>query len=145
MAAELDGRAEAARQDAAKAAEDAAKAAAEAKAHPLAVRVLSFTNLMVLSIVHSILFTGLMLCAFLLGKPQPATFIFGFTHGVLYMVTVALVVVAAKLRTISITTALVVGIMGAIGPYFGTYEFLREWRKKRRAGAPVDEPPAAPA
>jgi hypothetical protein len=135
MAAELDGRAEAAAQDAAKAAEDAAKAAAEAKAHPLAVRVLSFNNLMVLSIVHSFLFTGLMLCAFVLGKPQPATFIFGFTHGVLYMVTVALVIVAAKLRTISITTALVVGIMGAIGPYFGTYEFLREWNKKRRARA----------
>ena len=143
MAAELDGRAEAAARDAAKAAEDAAKAAAEAKAHPLAVRVLSFTNLMVLSIVHSILFTGLMFCAFVLDHPQPTTFIFGFTHGVLYMATVALVIVAAKLRTISITTALVVGIMGAIGPYFGTYEFLREWNKKRRAQAAVAAGPAA--
>jgi hypothetical protein len=143
MAAEADGRAQAAAQDAAKAAEDAAKAAAEAAAHPFAVRVLSFTNLMVLSIVHSFLFTGLMLCAFVLGKPQPATFIFGFTHGVLYMLTVALVIVAAKLRTISITTALVVGIMGAIGPYFGTYEFLREWNKKRRARADVAAGPAA--
>ena len=122
-------------------ADDAAKAAAEAAAHPLAVRMLSFNHLMVVSIVHSFLFTGLMLCAFVLDKPQPATFIFGFTHGVLYMVMAVLVGVAAKLRTISVTTALVVIIMGAIGPYFGTYDFLREWSRKRRATAPVAAEP----
>ena len=87
---------------------------------------------MAVSIIHSFLFTGLMLCAFVLDKPQPATFIFGFTHGVLYMVMAVLVGVAAKLRTVTVTTALVVIIMGAIGPYFGTYDFIREARRRRR-------------
>lgn len=120
--------------------DDAALAAAEAAAHPLAVRLLSFTNLMVVSIVHSILFTGLMLCAFVFDKPEPATFIFGFTHGVLYLVMAVLAGVAAKLRTISVTTALVVIILGAMGPYFGTYDFLRERSRKRRAARLADAP-----
>ena len=119
-------------------ADDTAKAAAEAAAHPFLVRLLSFNHLMAVSIIHSILFTGLMLCAFVLDKPQPATFIFGFTHGVLYMVIAVLAGVAAKLKTISLTTALVVIVMGAMGPYFGTYDFIRESRRRRRGpGAPA--------
>jgi hypothetical protein len=124
--------------------DDAALAAAQAAAHPTLVRILSFNHLMVVSILHSILFTGLMLCAFVLGHPQPATFIFGFTHGVLYLVMAVLVGIAARLRTISVTTALVVGIMGAIGPYFGTYDFLREWSRKRRPPAAAAPGPAGP-
>jgi hypothetical protein len=138
MAAEADDTVKAAAEAAE--ADDAVKAAAEAAAHPLAVRVLSFNNLMAVSIIHSFLFTGLMLCAFVLGHPQPATFIFGFTHGVLYMAMAVLAGVAAKLRTISVTTALVVIILGAIGPYFGTYDFLREWSRKRRAATTADAP-----
>jgi hypothetical protein len=122
-------------------ADGGARAAAEAAAHPVLVRLLSFNHLMAISIIHSILFTGLMLCAFVLDKPQPATFIFGFTHGVLYMVMAVLVGVAAKLRTVTVTTALVVIIMGAIGPYFGTYDFIREARRRRRG--PGEPAPSA--
>jgi hypothetical protein len=123
-------------------ADETAQAAAEAAAHPFLVRLLSFNHLMALSIIHSILFTGLMICAFVLDKPQPATFIFGFTHGVLYMAMAVLAGVAAKLKTISVTTALVVIILGAMGPYFGTYDFIREARR-RRGGPGAPAPSAA--
>lgn len=100
--------------------------------------MLTIRNFIVFSIVHSVLFTGLMLCAFVLGKPQPATFLFGFTHGVLYMVMTAACLVAARLRIVSVTTALVVVIVGLFGPYFGAFEFVREERR-RQAGEPVTD------
>jgi hypothetical protein len=93
---------------------------------PLAARILSFRHLSVASAVHSVLFTGLMLCAFVLGKPQPATFVFGLSHGVMYAAMALVAVVAARLRVISVTTALVVAVVGVVCPYFGTYEFYRQ-------------------
>lgn len=93
-------------------------------------RILTVRNFAVFSVIHSVLFTGLMVCAFVLGKPQPATFFFGFTHGVMYMMMAAACVVAARLRIVSVTTALVVVIVGLFGPYFGAYEFLREERRR---------------
>jgi hypothetical protein len=96
-------------------------------------RLLSLRNLAALSLVHCVLFTGLMLFAFVLGHPQPVTFIFGFTHGVLYIVMSVAVAVAAKVRTVSPTTALVVIVLGAAGPYFGAFDLVREERRRRRA------------
>ena len=101
-------------------------------------RLLGWRNLTVASLVHSVLFTGLILCAFVLGKPQPATFVFGFTHGVLYMLMGAACIVAARLRIVPITTVLVVVIVGLFGPYFGAYEFVREHRKRTRASSVPD-------
>ncbi len=95
-------------------------------------RLLSLRNLAALALVHCVLFTGLMLFAFVLGHPQPVTFIFGFTHGVLYLVMAVAVGVAAKLRTVSTTTALVVIVLGAAGPYFGAFDLVREERRRRR-------------
>jgi hypothetical protein len=98
---------------------------------PLA-RLLSFRVLMVASIVHSVLFTGLITCAFLLGKPEPVTFVFGVTHGIMWIVMCVASAVAAKLRTVPLTTALTVIVLGAAGPYFVTIDFFREERNRRR-------------
>ncbi len=98
-------------------------------------RLLSLRNLAALALVHCVLFTGLMFCAFVIDHPQPVTFIFGFTHGVLYMVMSVAVAVAAKLRTVSVTSAIVVIVLGAAGPYFGAFDLVREERKRRREAA----------
>ncbi len=105
-------------------------------------RLLSVRNLAALALVHCVLFTGLMFCAFVIDHPQPVTFIFGFTHGVLYMVMCVAIIVAARLRTVSVTTAIVVIVLGAAGPYFGAFDLVREERRRRReaAGAAVTEP-----
>lgn len=104
---------------------------------PFLRRLLTIRNFAIFSIVHSVFFTGLMICAFLLAKPQPATFVFGFVHGVMYMVMTAACIVAARLRILSVTSALVVTIVGVFGPYVGAYEFLRGHRTRE------EEQPAA--
>lgn len=88
--------------------------------------ILTLRNFAVFSVIHSVAFTGLMLCAFFLGKPQPITFAFGFAHGVMYMIAVATVIVAKRLQIVSTTTTLVVIIVGLAGPYFSAFEFIRE-------------------
>ncbi len=104
----------------------------------IARRILTVRNFAVFSVIHSVLFTGLMVCAFALAKPQPATFFFGFTHGVMYMVMAVACVAAARLRILSVTTALVVVIVGLFGPYFGAYEFLRVERTRPNEGSLPD-------
>ncbi len=95
-------------------------------------RLLGLRNLAVLSVIHSLLFTGLILCAFVLGKPEPVTFVFGLTHGILWIVMAVACGVAARVGTVPLTTALVVIVLGAAGPYFGTFDLLREERRRRR-------------
>jgi hypothetical protein len=82
-----------------------------------------------------VLFTGLMICAFFLGGPDPATFIFGLSHGILYPLMAVAAGVAARLGTISVTTALVVAVVGLAGPYFGTIDFIRAERQRLREQA----------
>lgn len=104
-------------------------------ASPLLRTLLGVRSLAVFSIVHSVFFTGLMICAFVLDKPQPATFIFGFVHGVMYMIMTAAAIVAARIRTISVTSALIIVIIGLFGPYVGAIELVRTLRRGDR-----DEP-----
>jgi hypothetical protein len=95
-------------------------------------RILGFRVLMIASFAHSILFTGLLLCAFVLGKPEPVTFVFGITHGIMWIVMCVGCGVAAKLGTVPVTTAVTVIVLGAAGPYLGSIDFVREARSRRR-------------
>ena len=88
-------------------------------------RLLSIRNLTVFTLIHCVAFTGLMVCAFLIGKPQPATFWFGFTHGVMYMIMIVAAIAAARLRILSVTSALILVVIGVMGPYVSAYELLR--------------------
>jgi hypothetical protein len=108
-------------------------------------RVLGFRVLMVASFTHSILFTGLLLCAFVLGKPEPVTFVFGITHGIMWIVMCVACGVAAKLGTVPMTTAVTVIVLGAAGPYIGSIDFVREDRSRRRAAPAVGASPVEPA
>jgi hypothetical protein len=96
-------------------------------------RILGFRVLMIASFTHSILFTGLLLCAFVLGKPEPVTFVFGITHGIMWIVMCVACGVAAKLGTVPVTTAVTVIVLGAAGPYLGSIDFVREARSRRQA------------
>jgi hypothetical protein len=42
------------------------------------------------------------------------------------------IIFAARLRTVTVTTAIVVIVLGAAGPYFGAFDLVREERKRRR-------------
>ncbi|HEY7952486.1 MAG TPA: hypothetical protein VID70_05810 [Solirubrobacteraceae bacterium] len=80
------------------------------------------------SLTHSCIYLALLVCAFAIGKPEPATTVLGFTHGVLWIAMSLLCIVAARARIVSLRLAVAVAVLGGIGPFFGSYEFVREGR-----------------
>ncbi len=91
----------------------------------------AFTRLKWTSFTHSCIYTALLVCAFVAGKPQPATEVLGFTHGILWIVMSLACIAAARLRIVSLRLAVAVAVLGGIGPFFGSYEFMREGRKTK--------------
>jgi len=97
---------------------------------------LTFTRLRALSFTHSCVYLALLLCAFALGGPQPETFILGLSHGLLWIFMSLVCLAAARLRIVSLRLAVAVAVLGGIGPFFGSYEFIREGRAR-------EQPPAS--
>jgi hypothetical protein len=93
---------------------------------------LRFERLKWISFVHSCIYTALLLCAFVIGKPQPLTFVLGLTHGLLWIFMSLSCITAARLRIVPLKLAVAVAVLGGIAPFFGSYEFIREQRKRLR-------------
>jgi type IV secretory pathway VirB6-like protein len=88
----------------------------------------AFTPLKWTSFVHSCIYAALLVCAFAAGKPEPATTVLGFTHGILWIAMSLACIAAARMRIVSLRLAVAVAVLGGIGPFFGSYEFVREGR-----------------
>lgn len=88
------------------------------------------------SFVHSCVYAGLLVCAFAVGKPQPETFVLGLTHGLLWIFMSIACIAASRARIVPLRLAVAVAVLGGIGPFFGSIEFLR----LRRGGARGTEP-----
>jgi pilus assembly protein TadC len=93
---------------------------------------LIFSRLKWASFTHSCIYLGLLLSAFLAGNPEPLTFILGVTHGLLWICMSLACITAARLRIVSLRLAVAVAVLGGIGPFFGSYEFIREERARDR-------------
>jgi hypothetical protein len=91
----------------------------------------TFNRLKWTSFTHSCIYLALLVCAFAIGKPQPATFVLGMTHGLLWICMSLACIAAARMRIVSLRLAVAVAVLGGIGPFFGSYEFLREQRRRR--------------
>jgi hypothetical protein len=106
---------------------------------------LTFDRLRRTSYLHSCVYLALLLAAFAAGKPEPLTFILGLTHGLLWIAMSIACVVAARLHIVSLRLAVAVAVLGGIGPFFGSYEFLREQRQRSNAAtaAPGSASPSA--
>jgi len=96
---------------------------------------LTFTRLKWTSFTHSCVYTALLISAFAAGKPEPLTFVLGWTHGLLWIFMSLACITAARTRVVSLRLAVAVAVLGGIGPFFGSYEFIREQRKRVRAHA----------
>jgi hypothetical protein len=99
-----------------------------------AVGPLSFTRLKRISLMHSCVYIALLVCAFAAGKPEPLTFALGLSHGLLWIFMSLACITAARLRVVSLRLAVAVAVLGGIGPFFGSAEFIREGH--HRASAP---------
>ncbi len=102
----------------------------------------AFTRLKYVSFAHSTIYLSLLVCAFALRGPQPETFVLGLSHGLLWIAMSLICIVAARLRVVPLRLAVAVAVLGGIGPFFGSYEFVREQRR-REGGPPAGRTPAA--
>jgi hypothetical protein len=91
---------------------------------------LTFTRLKWTSFVHSCVYTALLVCAFAIGKPEPLTLVLGWTHGLLWIFMSLACITAARLRVVSLKLAVAVAVLGGIGPFFGSYQLIREERQR---------------
>jgi hypothetical protein len=58
--------------------------------------------------------------------------ILGYTHGCLWIAMALACLHAARRRVIPIRVAVAVAVLGGIGPFFGSAEFIREERRRSR-------------
>jgi hypothetical protein len=93
---------------------------------------LTFSRLKWASFTHSCIYIGLLISAFAAGKPEPLTFVLGLAHGVLWILMSIACLTASRLRIVPLRLAVAVTVLGGIGPFFGSAEFIREQRRARR-------------
>jgi hypothetical protein len=102
---------------------------------PSSAGPLIFSRLKWASFTHSCVYLGLLVSAFLAGNPEPLTFILGLAHGLLWICMSLACITAARLRVVSLRLAVAVAVLGGIGPFLGSYEFIREERARDRVKA----------
>jgi hypothetical protein len=98
-----------------------------------AAGALTFGRLRTASFTHSCVYSALLICAFAAGGPQPETFVLGLAHGLMWIAMSLACLAAARLRIVSLRLAVAVVVLGGIGPFFGSYEFIREGRRDEAA------------
>ncbi len=95
-------------------------------------RIVTFGRLEVVSFIHSTVYLSLLVCAFALGNPQPATFILGMAHGLIWIGMSLVCIAAARYRVIPYWLAVTVAVLGGLGPFAGTIGFVVESRRRRQ-------------
>jgi hypothetical protein len=97
-----------------------------ARAGPLTFRRLKWT-----SFVHSCVYAGLLVSA--IARLSGPTLVLGWTHGILWILMSLACIVAVRLHVIPLRVGVAVAVLGGIGPFFGSYEFIREQRRRNSA------------
>jgi hypothetical protein len=98
--------------------------------------VITFRRLELVSFTHSAIYLALLLCGFVLGKPEPATFVLGLAHGLLWIGMSLVCIWAARQRIIPFWLAVDVAVLGGLGPFAGSIGFIiAERRGSPRNGA----------
>ncbi len=94
----------------------------------------SFTTLKYLSFAHSTVY-AILLVVWLIPGLATFEFIFGLAHGLGWILMCLLSIEALRARVISLQLAVAVAVIGAVGPFVGSYEFIRETRRHDLTGA----------
>jgi hypothetical protein len=86
--------------------------------------VITFRRLEAASFTHSAVYIALLVVGFGLGKPEPATFILGLTHGLMWIGMSLVCIWAARARIIPYWLAVDVAVLGGLGPFAGSIGFI---------------------
>ncbi len=109
---------------------------------PGTMGAVTFTRLKWASLCHSCVYGALLFSAFVAGKPEPVTFLLGLSHGLMWIAMSVACLIGARLHVVSLRLAVAVAVLGGIGPFFGSLQFVREQRDRRRTRAHArQEPP----
>ncbi len=98
---------------------------------------LSFPTLKALSFTHSTIYVCLLVVWLVPGLARGET-VFGLAHGVGWICMVALALLALRARVIPLRTTFAVTVLGGIAPFFGSWEFVREGRRRDGPGGHAD-------
>jgi hypothetical protein len=93
---------------------------------------LTFARLKWTSFFHSLVYLSLIACA--IADLSEPTLVLGWTHGVLWIVMSLACIAAVRLRVIPLRVAVAVAVLGGLGPFVGSFEFVREQRRRRCSG-----------
>lgn len=102
-------------------------------------RLLTFQRLKWSSFTHSAIYTVL-LVVWLVPGLSGLEAIFGLAHGLGWIAMSLSCLVALRLRVINLRLAVAVAVLGGIGPFIGSYEFVRQARL-----GPGERPAPAPS
>jgi hypothetical protein len=91
----------------------------------------SFHTLKLLSFTHSTIY-AILLTVWIIPGLHPEEFVFGLAHGLGWIAMCVLVLAAVRARVIPIRLGVAVAVIGAVGPFVGSYEFVREDRRRRQ-------------
>jgi hypothetical protein len=95
----------------------------------------SFTTLKHLSFAHSTVY-AILLTVWLVPGLHTLEFVFGLAHGLGWIAMCILSLAALRARVIPLRLAVAVAVIGAVGPFVGSYEFVQE-QNRRQAPNPA--------
>jgi hypothetical protein len=96
--------------------------------------VITFARLKRGSFLHSAIYLALLAVWIIPGLKQP-TFVLGLAHGIGWILMSLACLYAVRTRVIPLRLGVAVAVIGSIGPFVGSYEFVREERNRLRATA----------
>jgi hypothetical protein len=100
-------------------------------------RLLTFDGLKWASFTHSAIY-AVLLVAWLVPGLHGLEMVFGMAHGVGWIAMSLACIAALRLRVIDLRLAVAVAVLGGIGPFIGSLEFVRQ---ARRAGGAASAAP----
>jgi hypothetical protein len=96
--------------------------------------MLTFNRLKYLSFTHSAIYLGL-LTAWIVPGLTGAELVLGWAHGIGWICMSLLCIAAVRLRVIPLWLAVMVAVVGGVGPFAGSIAFIvcerRDWRLER--------------
>lgn len=95
-------------------------------------RLLTFERLKWASFTHSAIYT-ILLTVWLVPGLHGWEMVFGMAHGVGWIAMSLACIAALRLRVIDLRLAMAVAVLGGVGPFIGSLEFVRQGRARNRA------------
>jgi hypothetical protein len=99
--------------------------------------VITFTRLKYLSFTHSAIYLAL-LTVWLSGGPEGLKEVLGWCHGIGWIVMSLLSIAAVRLRVIPLWLAVMVAVIGGVGPFAGSIGFVVYERRTAPAEGPLE-------